>query len=209
MSEISTRAFEEFDALASLFGRTRSVLDELMTRGGLSTAGASVLASQTLPHIEDVEAGFKAQLRTSESDIDELRGLVLQGGLAVSQPRNGPEARAALIEAMQALSGAGGPRDLVAAAGRDLAALDHARIAMAMLPRTDPHDIRFPGRRSYADIAPPRSPGEFAARIEEVERTIWRIAAGRRGHGTDSPWRRVYAFFDAGERLSTDGLPPA
>ena len=80
---------------------------------------------------------------------------------------------------------------------------------MAMVPRTDHHDIRFPGRRSYADIAPPRSPGEFAARIEEVERTIWRIAAGRRGHGTDSPWRRVYAFFDAGERLSTDGLPPA
>ena len=86
MSEISTRAFEEFDALASLFGRTRSVLDELMTRGGLSTAGASVLASQTLPHIEDVEAGFKAQLRTSESDIDELRGLVLQGGLGRWRP---------------------------------------------------------------------------------------------------------------------------
>jgi hypothetical protein len=209
MSEVSARAFEEFDALAKLFGRTRIVLHDVMAHGDMSPAGSSMLASETLPHIEDVETGFKAQLRSSAGDVEELRSLVLHGGLAVPEPRDDPEVRAALIEAMQALSGAGGPRDLVAPAGRDLAALDHARIAMAMLPQTQAQDVHYPGRPSYLDIAAPRSPGEFAARIEEVERTIWRVAAGRRSRTNRSQWRRVYAFFDAGERLSTEGLLPA
>ena len=209
MSEISPQAFADFDALTALFGRTRRVLDEVMSRGDPSAAGSSLLASETLPHIEEVESGFKASLRTSEGDVDELRVLVQQGGLLMPEPRDDPEARAALIEAMQAISGAGGPKGLVAAAGRDLAALDHARIAMAMLPRIDAAKVRFPGRPSYVDIAPPRSASEFVVRIEEVERTIWRVASGRRFQRGDPGWRRVYAFFDAGERLSTDGLLPS
>lgn len=209
MSEISPQAFRDFDALAPLFGRTREILDDVMSRGDVSRAGSELLASETLPHIEDVEAGFKAQLRSSEADMAELRELVLNGGLVMPEPRNGAEARAGLIEAMQALSGAGGPRNLVRAQGRDLAALDHARIAMAILPHTDAVDVHFPGRPSYADIAPPSSPAEFVARIEEVERTIWSAAAGRRRSMRDARWRRVYAFFDAGEHLSSGGLWPA
>lgn len=206
MSEVSSEAFAEFDALASLFGRTRTVLDEAMSRGEISPAAATLLASETLPHIEGVESGFKARLRTSEGDVDELRHLLQRSGLGIPAPRDGPEQRAALIEAMQALSGAGGPRHLLTSTGRQLAALDHARIAMVLLPRTDAADVHFPGRPSYADISPPRGPSEFVARIEEVERMIWR-AASRRGSTTTGPiWRRVYAFFDAGERLSMDGL---
>lgn len=206
MSEVSSEAFAEFEALASLFGRTRTVLDDAMGRDGISSAAATLLASETLPHIEGVESGFKARLRTSEGDVDELRQLLLRSGLGVAAPRDGPETRAALIESMQALSGAGGPRDLLAPAGRQLAALDHARIAMVLVPRTDAADVHFPGRPSYADISPPRGPSEFVARIEEVERTIWR-AASRRGSRTTGPiWRRVYAFFDVGERLCLDGL---
>ena len=203
MSEISATAFQEFEALAGLFGRTRLVLDQVIARGRLPATATMLLASETLPHIEGVEAGFRARLRTSESDVDELRGLLLRGGLGVPEPRDGSERRAALIEAMQALSGAGGPRRLAPAPGRELAALEHARIAMAMLPRTPPADVHFPGRRSYADIAVPNGPGEFVERIEEVERTIWRAASGRTGRAVDPVWRRVYAFFDAGERLSS------
>jgi len=205
MSEISSRAFAEFDALAGLFERTRSVLDDVMRRGDISPAGSSVLASETLPHIEVVESGFKAQLRSSEGGVDELRMLVLRAGLAMSDPRDDPEARAALIEAMQALSGAGGPRDLLTPAGRQLAALDHARIAMALLPHIDAADVHFPGHPSYADISPPRGPGEFVARIEEVERTIWQAASRRPGKTRGPVWRRVYAFFDAGVRLTAFG----
>ncbi|CAN5561650.1 hypothetical protein BH23CHL8_BH23CHL8_27740 [soil metagenome] len=209
MSRISATAFEEFDRLAGLFGRTRTALDEVAAGGRVSPATSSLLAVETLPHIDDVEAGFRAKLRASDGNLEELRGLILQGGMGLAAPRNGPEARAALIEAMQALSGAGGPRNLVAAEGADLAALEHAQIAMAILPFTDSEDVRFRGRPSYADIAAPRGLAEFAARIEEVERVIWQVAAGRQGDTRGSAWRRVYAFFDAGERLSSQGPSPA
>lgn len=209
MSEIAATPFEEFDALAVLFGRTRRALDAVLAHGLADAATASVLADETLPHIEGVEAGFRARLRSTEGDLPELRDLIARGGLRIPEPRNDAEGRAALIEAMQALSGAGGPRQMVIAPGRELAALEHARIAMAMLPHTDAGDIHYPGRRSYADIPSPRGPSEFVARIEEVESTIWRAAAGVGARRSDSTWRRVYAFFDAGERLSAGGLSHA
>lgn len=209
MSEIDSAAFEDFDALALLFGRTRMALDQVLDHGHPNHLDVSLIADQTLPHIEGVEAGFRARLRANDVDMPELRGLVARGGLRLPEPRGDAESRAALIEAMQALSGAGGPREVVAAPGRELAALEHARIAMALVPRTEPDDVHYRGRRSYADIAAPRSPGEFVARIEEVERTLWQAAAGRAGRRADSTWRRVYAFFDAGERLSAQGLPGA
>lgn len=205
MSRFATQAFEDFDRLAGLFGRTRAVLDEILAQGRISSGTSSLLAGETLPHIEDVEAGFRARLRASEGSREELRALILQGGLGPATVRDGPEARAALIEAMQALSGAGGPRRLVTAEGRRLAALEHARIALAVVPLTESIDVRFPGRPSYADIAAPRGPAELAARIEEVERVIWRVATGARRDTRGAAWRRVYAFFDAGERLSSRG----
>jgi len=71
MSEVSARAFEEFDPLAKLFGRTRIVLHDVMAHGDMSPAGSSILASETLPHIDQVETGFKAQLRSSEGYVEE------------------------------------------------------------------------------------------------------------------------------------------
>lgn len=199
--------FPELDHLAHLFGRTRALLDALFATGSLPVGGSDLLACETLPHIEAVEAGFRAQLRTAQGDLVELRQLILQGGLGLPEPRDAVERRAALIEAMQARSGAGGSREVVAAPAGPLAALDHARLAMAMLPATEPTEVRYPrGRRSYADIPVPRTPSEFAARVEEIERTLWRLAAGGLPRTHDAPTRRVYGFFDAGERLTVRGL---
>lgn len=209
MSELTSTPFEEFAALAALFARTRDALHDVVLRGRADAHGASLLADETLPHIEGIEAGFRSRLRSSEGGLGELRGLVTRSGLMVPPPRDDAEQRAALVEAMQALSGAGGPRQLVTASGRNLAALEHARIAMALLPATAPPDVHYPGRRSYADIAAPQGPGDFVARIEEVERTLWRFATGRPPRRNDAASRRVYAFFDAGAQLSLHGLPPA
>jgi hypothetical protein len=206
---MSASPFEEFDALAALFGRTRAVLDQVLTLGHANDSASSQLTDEALPYVEGVEAGFRARLRSTDGDLPELRGLVARGGLRLPEPRSRAESRAALIEAMQALSGAGGPRQVVGAPGRELTALEHARIAMALVPVTDASDVHYPGRRSYADIAAPRSPAEFVGRIEEVERTLWRVASGRRSQRVDSGWRRAYAFFDAGERLSSQGLSSA
>ena len=101
---------------------------------------------------------------------------------------------------------AGGERRLIRAAGRDLAALDHAQLAMALVPRTARENVHYPGWGSYADIAPPRTPGEFMSRLEEVERHLWHGAMGRAGKLPRSAWRRVYAFFDSGEALATIGF---
>jgi hypothetical protein len=209
VSSIDNFAFEEFDALGALFGRTRLVLDQVLVHGYAGRAEATMLADQTLPHVEGIEAGFRARLRASDSDLPELRGLVARAGVHSGAPRSDAERRAALIEAMQAIRGTGGAREVVTTPGRVLTALEHARIAMAMVPQTAPHDVHFAGRPSYADIASPRTPGEFVARVEEVERTLWQAASGQTTRRSDPAWRRVYAFFDAGERLSTQGLAGA
>jgi hypothetical protein len=207
MIGIESSGFAEFDRLAGLFRRTLSLLDALLATGDLPAGGSDLLATETLPHIEDVEQGFKGLLRAAETDIAELRHLLLRGGFGLPLPRDVAENRAALIEAMRALSGAGGDRELAPAPTRPLAALEHARLALAMLPGTRAVDVHYPGpRRSYADISAPRSPAEFVSRVEEIERTLWWVAAGDRPAPRDAAYRRVYGFFDVGERLTGPGL---
>ena len=195
--------FADLDRMAQLFRETHALLDVALTTGELPDRATDVIATRTLPHVEDVEAGFRWWLRAGEGALSELRQLVLRGGLGMTDARDSAEERAALIEAMQARSGAGGERDLAPAPIRRLAALDHARLVFAMLPRTPANDVRFPApHRSYADIPSPRSPGELSLRIEELERELWRLAAGRRPSIADAAYRRVYGYFDAGERLT-------
>ncbi len=204
---IESSGFAEFDRLNALFGRTRALLEEALVTGGLPEEGSDVLANETLPHIEDVEAGFRAWLRAGEAGTAELRSLILQGGLGPPRPRDPAEARAALIEQMQARSGAAGSRIVDHDSGARLAALEHARLVFAVLPRTAATDVRFPrGRRSYADIVSPRTPAELAMRIEELERRLWALASGEVPRGTDEGYRRTYGFFDAAERLSSEGF---
>jgi hypothetical protein len=198
--------FGDLAAIGAVFARTRGVLEALLSQGQADRETEDVLADAALPHIESVEAAFRVRLRTADADLEQLRGLIRRGGLGPLPPATRPEARAALIEAIRALSGAGGERTLVRPVGRDMAAVDHARLAMALVPRTAPWDVRYPGWSSYADISSPRTPAEFMSRLEEVERHLWHGATGRADALPRAGWRRVYAFYDAGEALASVGF---
>ncbi|MGI8533679.1 MAG: hypothetical protein ACR2LP_02195 [Candidatus Limnocylindrales bacterium] len=209
LSGPGTSGFSEFDRLGAVFRRTLGLLDALHSTGDLPDGASEVLATETLPHIEDMEEGFRARLRAAEAGLDELRSLVMLGGLGLPQPRDGAEARAALIEAMRARAGAGGERELTRSPSRRIAAVEHARLVFALMPSYASDAVRFPaGRRTYADIAAPRSPLELCARIEELERGLWSVATGRRPRSADPGYRRIYGFFDVGEYLVSGGLRP-
>lgn len=207
MSEIAASGFADFDRLALLYRRTRSLLDEVSATGDVPRGTTAVLATETLPHVEDMEAGFQIWLRATEARVDELRVLVSRSGMVATGSMDKAEQRAALIEAIQKLSGAGGERDLVPPSRRRLVAIDLARLTFAMLPSTPSSDVHYPhGLRTYADIAPPRTPAELSDRIEELERSLWRIATGNAPRLSDGSYRRTYGFFDAAARLSGSGF---
>ena len=73
----------------------------------------------------------------------------------------------------------------------------------ALLPSTPTDEVHYPtGRRTYADISPPRRPAELAERIEELERSLWTLATRRQPRLTDGSYRRTYGFFDTAARIS-------
>lgn len=206
MDRQASWGFAEFDQLGELYRQTLALLDRA-SHGELPRDATDLLANQALPHIEDMEVGFRAWLRAGGSELAELRALVLRAGLGLPPAASDAEQQAALAEALQARSGAGGRREIAPALSRHLTALAHARLVFAMLPQTPEGQVRFPtGRRTYADISAPRSAGELSLRIEELERELWHLAAGRSPRLVDGPYRRTYGFFDAAERLLSQGL---
>jgi hypothetical protein len=210
MAAFEPSGFAEFDRLAVLFERTRHLLDVLSVTGAVPEGGTDVLATQTLPHVEDMEEGFRIRLRASAAELSELRGLVLRAGLASTEARDPAEQRAALVEAMQSLTRPTAERDIMPAPARRLAAIENARLVFALLPRTPPGDVHYPaGLRTYADIAPPRTPAELCGRIEELERNLWAIATGHRPRLSDGSYRRTYGFFDTAARMSGAGFVPS
>lgn len=209
MHSFETTGFAEFDRLADLFRRTRGLLDVLSATGSLPEGGSDVLATQTLPYVEDMEEGFRIRLRASAAELSELRQLVLQAGIGHAEARDPAEQRAALIEHMHDRGQAAG-REIVPAPARRLAAIDHARLVFALLPATPAAEVHYPvGLRSYADIPAPRSATELCGRIEELERSLWGIATGRSPRLSDGSYRRTYGFFDAAARISGGGLLPS
>jgi hypothetical protein len=197
--------FAEFDHLAVIFANARAVLDGVLATGDVSADASQVLATETLPHIEDVEAGFHARLRAAETGMEDMRILVQRAGMVM--PQGMGESRAALIEQMMAISGAGGDRKVQPASTKRMAALHHARVVLALIPQTAAEDVHFPGlRSSYADIPVPRGAVEFVERVEEIERILWWIASGTPRGRHDGAYRRVYGFFDVGERLTGRGF---
>jgi len=207
MSDIERSGFSEFDRWLGLAKRTRELLDAAIGDGELPAGGAAYLADRTLPHVESVQAGFVGWLRSDAAGVDELRYLLGRvAAIRVEGPSTDAERRAAEAEAAAELilasHDARRPAALRLAEPWSLAALAHARVVLAMLPRTADDDVRYPsGRRTYADIAVPRGPAELSDRLEELERSLWRTAAGRRPDPADPAFRRAYGFFDAADRL--------
>lgn len=206
MSDIEQTGFGELDRWLSLIRRTRELLDLAIDAGRLPDAGADYLADQTLPHVEGVQAGFLGSLRSEAAGVAELRYLLrLVGAVRVEGPQTDAERRASAAEQLAELawsSHAERRLRLVGVEPWNLAALAHARVVLAFLPRLPDERVRYPaGRRTYADIAAPRGPAELAGRLEELERQLWNTAAGSRPDPTDPGFRRTYGFFDAADRL--------
>jgi hypothetical protein len=208
MTDIERSGFSEFDRWLELARRTRELLDAAVGEGELPAGGADFLADRTLPHLESVQAGFIGWLRSDAAGVDELRYLLRRvAAVRVDPPLTDAERRAAAAEAeaelaLAARGGVRGRTTLHVAEPWSLAALAHARVVLAMLPRLADDDVRYPaGRRTYADIAAPRGPAELSDRLEELERSLWQTAAGRRPDPGDPAFRRSYGFFDAADRL--------
>lgn len=204
MADIESSGFPEVDRLIELVGRTRTLLDAVLEEGQLPGAGADFLAETTLPHLESVQAGFHGWLRADAANLAELQYLLAQVGWFRVDPARTPADRAAaaaeaLVE--RALAARQRPA-LRGARPWDLAALSHARLVLATLPRLPDDAVRYPaGRRTYSDISAPRGPAELAERIAELERELWWTATGRPSGRTDPGFRRTYGFFDVAERL--------
>jgi hypothetical protein len=207
MHDFEPSGFSEFDGWLALARRTRELLDAALGDGSLPDGGADYLAERTLPHVESVQAGFVGWLRSEAAGVDELRYLLRRvAALRVDAPENNAERRAAAAEAAAerafAAGHAGPPRTLRPAEPWSLAALAHARVVLAMLPRIAADDVRYPaGLRTYADIPAPRGPAELSDRLEELERSLWQTAIGHRPDAGDPAFRRAYGFFDAADRL--------
>jgi hypothetical protein len=215
MSDIEQSGFSEFDRWLALARRTREVLDAALGDGTLPDGGAEYLSDRTLPHVEGVRNGFLGWVRSEMADLAELRYLLGQvAAVRVDPAANNAERRAAEAEAtieriLAARSGRPGLR-LHAPEPWNLAALAHARLVLAMLPRIPDDEVRFPaGRRTYADIPVPRGPAELSGRLDELERSLWQTATGRRPDPVDPAFRRAYGFFDAADRLGHQAFGPA
>jgi hypothetical protein len=204
MTELDGSGFADFDRLLAIVRGTREVLDRVAGDGALPPGGADYLAEESLPHLDGIQAGFVGWLRSDAAGAAELRHLLtLTAALRVEPPADDAERRAELAEAEAERSGAAQrPRPIHRARAWDLAALAHARLVLAFLPRLPEAAVRYPaGRRTYADIAPPRGPAELAERIDELERQLWRAAMGRVPTPSDPAFRRTYGFFDTADRL--------
>src|SRR3954466_240681 len=98
MNSLESSGFAEFDRMAALFSRTRQLLHEVMATHEVTDEATAMLATEALPHIEDIEEGFRVSLRAGPVELSELRALVARTGLNSAQTRDAAEKRAALIE---------------------------------------------------------------------------------------------------------------
>lgn len=211
MYRFEASGFAEFDRMAIVFRRTLQLLDLVTATGSLPDGATDVIANEALPHVDDIEQGFRVSLLASAAELAELRALVARAGVNATDPTSPAEERAALIETMHDIArGNVAQPEILPAPVRYLAALQHARLVFALLPGTPAQDVHFPvGRRTYADIGAPRGAGELAERIEELERSLWAVATRRIARVSDGSYRRTYGFFDTAARISGLGFTAA
>ena len=211
MAHLDGSGFAHLDRMLALVRRTRELLDRTVDEGRLTDEDAAFLESTTLPHVEGIQAGFTGWLRSDAADAVELRYLLeLVAGMRVTAGQTEADRTAAAAEAaaearFAAHGRADGARPVVRLSNAEpwhLAALQHARVVLAFIPRVPEDEVRYPaGRRTYVDIAVPRGPAELAHRIGELEAELWKTVTGRTSPPTAPSFRRVYGFFDAADRL--------
>ena len=145
--------------------------------------------SETLTHIGEVREGFILSQRTSpQATLSEIQGLVEDILLDWKW--------------VQELNLAFAPNDQVETLGEQLVVYNHALVAMAILPRLPADAVTFPQRRpTYNDVAAPKLPNETLARIEEIERIIYKAEVTTVKNLDYGSFRRTYAFFEASSWL--------
>ncbi len=145
--------------------------------------------AETLNHIGEVREGFILSQRTSpQATLSEIQGLVADILLDWKW--------------VQELNLAFAPGDQVETLGEQLVVYNHALVAMAVLPRLPAEAITFPQRRpTYGDVTPPTAPNETLARIEEIERIIYKAEVTTVQDMDYGSFRRTYAFFEASSWL--------
>ena len=229
MAELGNSGFSQFDRLVAVVRRTRELLDAVAADGELPPGGADFLADSTLHHLEGIQDGFRGWLRADAAGKAEMRYLVGQHGsiraagseatwpdalthaadvdlIGDGYPARRRDAEAARAEAVAEARARSQESGLRRPEAWHLAALGHARLVLAFLPRLPDDAVRFPaGRRTYADIPVPRGPAELSERIDELERELWLTAVGHPAPRTDPGFRRTYGFFDAAERFGATG----
>ena len=209
MADLDGSGFDQLDRMLRLVRRTRELLDRVADQGELAAEDAAFLESTTLPHLEGIQVGFHGWLRCDVADLAELQYLLRQvAAMRVAPARTDAERSAARAEsdaeARLADHRAAGTRPFALSGAEPwhLAALEHARVVLAFIPRVPEEHVRFPaGRRSYADIPAPRGPAELAERIAELEAELWKAVTGRASARVHPAFRRTYGFFDAADRL--------
>ncbi|MEM7130561.1 MAG: hypothetical protein AAF702_29830 [Chloroflexota bacterium] len=176
---------------------------------------------QDLTGIEQVEQYILQQVRDYLSTVRE--GFVLSVRSADVQDKN--EARYLLDRVVldwDSLSSELGLADspIAGAEGTDtpseielvhqqLLAFGMTAVALGALPQLPANQITFPhpysDPPSYADIAPPSTPGEMLVRIEELEEMVWQMVASDLGDLLQKqygPVRRTYGFFETSAWLA-------
>ena len=202
MHSFEQTGFPEFDRMAALFRRTRELLDVVSATNELPEDATKIIATETLPYVEDIEQGFRVWLRAGAADLDELRALVAHAGMNASAATDVPRCVPRLSKRCTKWRWLVEPKSCPRPCAR-WSALHHARLVFALLPSTPAADVHYPtGRRTYADISPPRRPAELAERIEELERSLWAVATRHQPRLNDGSYRRTYGFFDTAARIS-------
>lgn len=139
---------------------------------------------QALTHLGDVREGFVISARTSQvASPEELRYLIAR----VLLDWGWVEAAGLVLE----------PGEAVEQPELQLVAFAHSCVSLGLLPRMAPHQITYPvGRRTYADIPVPRTPGEVLERIEELERALTVLELEPLAALEESTVKRTYGFFE-------------
>lgn len=174
-----------------LFGRSRDILGEYLHQGHLSDPARQYLANDALTFCDRAREGYRWLLRAPDLTHEEVRRVVRPIDLPVFDPYEPPRDHGLVVPNRQIVI-----------------ATNLAQVVLGWVPNVPAEAITYPGwaRRTYADIAAPRSPSEFFERVDDLEGLIWSIATGLRDAAATS-LRRAYAFFESGFYLTQQFRP--